>query len=68
MKGTKESGQPQAPDAASFAKPRDRTELPGKRQDGTVFPIELSIAPFGVDGDRFFAAYLRDITAQKRLE
>ena len=54
--------------AAQFAKPRDRSELLARRHDRSVFPIELSIAPFGVDGDRFFAAYLRDITAQKRLE
>jgi PAS domain S-box-containing protein len=42
--------------ASQFAKPRDRSELLARRQDGTVFPIELSIAPFGMDGDRFFAA------------
>jgi PAS domain S-box-containing protein len=54
--------------AAQHAKPRDPSELMARRQDGTVFPIELSIAPFGVDGDRFFAAYLREMTARKRLE
>jgi PAS domain S-box-containing protein len=54
--------------AAKCTKPRDRTELMASRHDGTKFPIELSMAPFGVDGDRFFAAYLRDITARKRLE
>ena len=47
---------------------RDRTELLAKRQDGSVFPVELAIAPFGVDGEKFFAAYLRDITVRKRLE
>jgi PAS domain S-box-containing protein len=62
-----EESQP-AQSAAQFAKPRDRSELLARRQDGTVFPIELSIAPFGMDGDRFFAAYLRDITVQNRLE
>ena len=63
-----QSGSPAASIAAAFAKARDRTELLAKRQDGSVFPVELAIAPFGVDGEKFFAAYLRDITVRKRLE
>jgi PAS domain S-box-containing protein len=63
-----ENHSPSASTAAQVVKARDRTELSARRQDGTPFPIELSIAPFGVDGDRFFAAYLREITARKRLE
>ncbi len=54
--------------AEHFLKARNRIELSAKNGDGTVFPIELSIAPVGVDSDRFFAAYLRDITVRKRLE
>jgi PAS domain S-box-containing protein len=66
--GQQENHSPTAITAQQFAKARDRTELSARRQDGTAFPAELSIAPFGVDGDRFFAAYLREITVRKRLE
>ena len=59
---------PGAVTSDQFLKACNRTELSARYGDGTVFPIELSIAPVGVDGDRFFAAYLRDITARKRLE
>ena len=66
--GHEESLSHQTINAEQFLTVRNRTELSARRADGTVFPIELSIAPVSVDHDRFFAAYLRDITARKHLE
>ncbi len=40
-------------------------ELPGLRKDGSVFPMELSMAEWEVDGQRFFTGTLRDITNRK---
>lgn len=39
-----------------------RIEVPAICADGTELTVELAITPFEVNGDRFFTAYLRDIT------
>lgn len=39
-----------------------RIEVPAVCADGTELTVELAITPFEVNGDRFFTAYLRDIT------
>ncbi len=39
-------------------------EVAGLRKDGTVFPLDLSITSFTLDGDRYFTGCLRDVTTQ----
>lgn len=43
------------------------TEVWGRRAVGTSFPLELSIAPAEVQGERACVAVLRDVTARRRL-
>jgi PAS domain S-box-containing protein len=38
-----------------------------RRKDGTMFPVEVRICPFLVDGKRQLLALARDITAQQRI-
>lgn len=40
-------------------------ELEGKRKDGTVFPMWLSVAEFFEGEKRFFSGFIRDLTAEK---
>jgi adenylate cyclase len=43
-------------------------ELSGLDRDGREFPIELSLATWEVDGERFFSGIIRDITERKVAE
>jgi|GEM_PF-3618030 len=43
-------------------------ELAALHRDGTVFPIELTIIPIGQNEDRFFCAFVRNITQRKKDE
>ena len=43
-------------------------EVIGRRKDGSVFPIDLAVGEFHMDGRRFFTGIIRDITERKRLE
>src|SRR5262249_39796611 len=43
-------------------------EVLGRRQDGSVFPMELAMSTFRLGGRRLFTGIVRDITAHKRLE
>ena len=43
-------------------------ELHGLHKDGRVFPLELSIAAWSTDSDRFFTGIIRDISERKRIE
>lgn len=43
-------------------------ETNARRRDGTIFPIHLSVSGFDVDGERYFAGIIHDITARTRLE
>ena len=46
----------------------NRIEIEALHADGTVFPVELSIAPVEVEGVGYFAAYLRDISDRIRAK
>ncbi len=43
-------------------------ELVGRRQDGTEFPLELSLSTWTVAGAACFSGIVRDITGRKRAE
>lgn len=43
-------------------------EVEGKRKDGTVFPIHLSVSEYEVDGRTFFTGIIHDLTRRKEVE
>jgi len=43
-------------------------EFEGLRKDGTVFPVELAVNVFELDGDIYFVACIRDSTDRKQNE
>ncbi|MCW2243678.1 hybrid sensor histidine kinase/response regulator [Azospirillum canadense] len=43
-------------------------EVEGRRKDGSIFPLELSIAEWQAGRKRFFTGIMRDITARKAAE
>jgi len=43
-------------------------EVEGVRKDGTEFPLELSLAAWTADEERFFTGILRDISDRKNAE
>jgi signal transduction histidine kinase len=43
-------------------------EVVGRRKDGSLFPMDLSVGEVRLAGDRFFTGIVRDITERKRLE
>ena len=42
-----------------------RIESPALRADGTIIPIEMAIVPFKYQGEGYFTASIRDLSAQK---
>ncbi len=40
----------------------------GRKKDGTLFPIDLSVSEMKLSDRRMFAGFVRDITERKRLE
>lgn len=40
----------------------------GRRKDGSVFPVELAVSPFTVDGNLFFSCKARDLTERWEAE
>lgn len=43
-------------------------EVEGQRKDGSIFQLEVSIAEWRVDGQRFFTGVMRDISQRRRAE
>ncbi len=43
-------------------------ELPARRADGTIFPIELGVSEVELPGGHFFIGLIRDISQRKRAE
>ena len=46
----------------------ERLEIEGRSLDGSTFPAEIAVQRFTRRGRAGFAAYLRDLTAQRRAE
>jgi len=43
-------------------------ETSGRKKDGTIFPVDLSISEVRLSDRRIFTGFVRDITERKRLE
>jgi PAS domain S-box-containing protein len=43
-------------------------EVTGRRKDGSVFPLHLSVGGFEEGGTRFFTGIIRDLTRRKQAE
>jgi two-component system, LuxR family, sensor kinase FixL len=43
-------------------------EVTGRRRDGTLFPVHLSVGEMRIGGERKFTGMLRDLTRRVRLE
>ncbi|ABK43998.1 multi-sensor signal transduction histidine kinase [Magnetococcus marinus MC-1] len=54
--------------ADALLKPREVQTLEAQRADGTIFPVEASLASWKTGGKRFFTLVIRDITERKAME
>src|SRR4029079_1812027 len=49
-------------------RPLPLVETRSRRKDGTFFPVEVSVALFEANGEKFAFGVVRDITARKQAE
>ena len=45
-----------------------KREVEGRRKDGSLFPVELSVEMVQIGDDAFYVGLLRDITERKKIE
>ena len=43
-------------------------EVSGRRKDGSIFPLHLSVSEFAADGRRYFTAMIHDISDRRHVE
>lgn len=43
-------------------------EVSGRRQDGTTFPLHLSVSEFSAEGRRYFTGMIHDLSDRKHVE
>lgn len=46
----------------------ERPGLAAVRKDGSIFPVEINLAPIGTDDEALTAAAVRDVTERRRME
>ncbi|MBI1211825.1 MAG: PAS domain S-box protein [Alphaproteobacteria bacterium] len=54
--------------ASGYGEVPPSRELHGRRKNGTIVPIELTLSPYRFDGRQKFSAIIRDITRRKEAE
>jgi PAS domain S-box-containing protein len=52
----------------TFAVPGECRRVMGRREDGTTFPMELTVSKIGFENQPLFVAIVRDIAERKRAE
>ncbi|MBG7610487.1 MAG: SpoIIE family protein phosphatase, partial [Anaerolineae bacterium] len=62
------SASKRAIEAGQLAHPGVTHEVAGLRNDGTDFPMELTLSNWSIGGETYISGILRDVTDRKRLE
>jgi PAS domain S-box-containing protein len=55
-------------ETGKMALPSTGRELIGRRRDGSLFPVELSVRDVKLASGRLFTGFIRDITARRQAE